>query len=123
MTNILPEHLSEELLIPLMFSDENLWDPAPAELTKVEVGVRVISSSHTVVCATPWPNSTGPLSFKLILAARVEPSATVPTSKPIPRNIFRLFFSPFGIEPDGSKLSSDIATRLERIHRLDSPEN
>jgi hypothetical protein len=52
-----------------------------------------------------------------MLAARVEPSAIVPTSAPIPRINLKGFFElvPEGLA--GSKLRSDMVTRLERIYR------
>ena len=73
-------------------------------LLKEEKGVIVNESDpvQAVVAATPWPNSTGVPEFKLILAAKVDPSAITLASPPIAIKTLSVFFSPpplgFGLE-------------------------
>jgi len=61
------------------------------------VGVVALGST---LAASINLNGGGPVEFKLILAANVDPRAIVPASTPIPTTIFRLFFPPFGFEAE-----------------------
>lgn len=86
--NIFPLHALE---ISVTENDEKVKPALSALLMKVELGVTTTLSSQAVVWATPWPNSTGAPEFKLIFAARVEPSAMTPASAPMPRISFSGF--------------------------------